>query len=134
MSSLLTYRRIMIFIYYGAIIFFIVFGNFITEKLYLKGIVWLLLVIASVFPLILNMLIIWMFVIWDTLVYWYTDPHYGYGRFQQYKDVYFNMENPFDEAPPEPPIFVGNAGGLPSSLTSALSPSTQSALSSMMSS
>jgi hypothetical protein len=122
MSTLLTYRRIMFFIYYGAIIFFIVFGNFITERLYLKGIVWLLLVIASIFPLLLNILIIWAFVIWDTLVYWYSDPHYGYGRFQRYKDVYYDMDNPFDEAPPQPPIKISNSTELPAALTAALSP------------
>jgi hypothetical protein len=123
MTSLATYRRIMIFIYYGAIIFFVVFGNFITDKLYLKVSVWLILVIVSVFPIILNMLIMWVFVILDAISYWYTDPHYGYGRYNQYKDVYYNMDNPFDEAPPQPPIRISN-GGLPESLTSALSPLT----------
>jgi hypothetical protein len=127
MNSLHTYRRILFFIYYAAVVGFIVFGNFITDKLYLKVSVWLLLVIVCIFPIILNILIMWLFVIGDTLKYWYSDPHYGYGRFQQYKDVYFDIGNPFDEAPPEAPISIAALNQLPSSLSSALSPSLMSA-------
>jgi hypothetical protein len=126
MDTLYMYRRIMFFIYYAALIFFIVFGNFITDKLYLKVSVWLLLVIFAVFPIILNMLIRWVFVIGDAISYWYSDPHYGYGRFQQYKDPYYDIGNPFDEAPPQAP----NATALlPPSITTNLSPRITKALS-----
>ena len=126
MDSLYMYRRIMFFIYYAALVFFIVFGNFITDKLYLKVSVWLVLVIAAVFPIILNMLIRWVFVIWDTLSYWLSDPNDGFGRFQRYKDPYYDIGNPFDEAPPEAPKATSL---LPPSITTNLSPRIKNALS-----
>jgi hypothetical protein len=122
MDSLYVYRRLMIFIYYAAIVGFVVFGNFITDEMYKKISVWILLVIASIFPIILNMLIKWILIIGETISYWYSDPHVGYGRFQRYKDVYFNMGSPFDEPPPAKPMSSINTSGMPSSLSAAISP------------
>jgi len=129
MDSLYIYRRIMFFIYYSAIIFFVVFGNFITDKLYMKWSVWLLLVLFSIFPIILNMLIRWLFIIGDTISYWYSDPQNGYGRFQRYKDPYYDMGNPFDETPPEAPKATKV---LPASIMASMSPELSANLSALM--
>jgi hypothetical protein len=92
MDSLYMYRRILIFLYYGALVCFIIFGNFIPDKLYNKWSVWLIIVIAAIFPIILNMLMMWLFLLYDTLSYWFAElPH---------KDVYFNMDNSANEKPP----------------------------------
>ena len=77
------YRRIMLFLYYGAIICYIVFANFITDKLYLQKKVWLILVSVSLLPLILNLLIRKLFVLMGYIWYWFKEvPH---------KDVYWNL-------------------------------------------
>jgi hypothetical protein len=82
MDSLYIYRRMMLFIYYSCIIWFILFANFIPDKLYLKYTVWILIVLASIMPLMLNLLIKWIFFIFDVISYWLEDlPH---------KDVYFS--------------------------------------------
>ena len=95
MDGLEMYRRIMIFLYYAAIVSFIIFGNFIPDKLYTKGSVWLIIVIAAIFPIIMNMLVMWIFIIYDTVSYWFSElPH---------KDVYINIGRPADEPAPAPP-------------------------------
>ena len=86
----------MIFVYYGIIICFIVFGNFIPDQLYKKYSVWLVLIIAAIFPIILNIITMWLFILYDTVTYWFSD--------MPYKDVYINIGNPYDEKPPAPPI------------------------------
>ena len=101
MDGLYKYRRIMVFLYYGALISFIVFGNFIPDRLYSKASVWVIIVIVAIIPIIMNMLIMWIFIIYDTISYWFSElPH---------KDVYTDMGNPADEKPPggygpKPPI------------------------------
>jgi len=96
MDTLYIYRRLMIFVYYGIIICFIVFGNFIPDQLYKKYSVWLVLIIAAIFPIILNIITMWLFILYDTVTYWFSD--------MPYKDVYINIGNPYDEKPPAPPI------------------------------
>ena len=103
MDTLYIYRRLMIFVYYGIIICFIVFGNFIPDQLYKKYSVWLVLIIAAIFPIILNMITMWLFILYDTLTYWFSDI--------PYKDVYINIGNPYDEKPPAPPIKTDNIFG-----------------------
>ena len=104
MDTLYTYRRIMLFLYYGGIVCYIIFGNFIPEKLYLKYTVWLILVIVSIVPIILNISVIWMFLFYDTLAYWFADfPH---------KDVYKDLGNPADDPAPKPPVSF-SSGGIP---------------------
>jgi len=94
MDSLYGYRRMMLFIYYLGIVFFVIFGNFIPDKLYAKYTVWILIVIASVMPLMLNLLIKWIFIIYDMIAYWFEElPH---------KDVYFG--SPPMGPPPDPPV------------------------------
>ena len=111
MDSLYMYRRIMVFIYYAAIVCFIVFGNFIPEQLYFKYSVWLIIVIACIFPLILNMMVKWSVMIYEMLSYWFSGPD----PFRQYRphytDVYKNLGNPADEAPPASDPF-NSLGGL----------------------
>lgn len=103
MDSLYNYRRIMVFIYYACIICFIIFGNFIPDKLYTKYSVWLIIVIVSIVPIILNITIIWLFLIYDTLAYWFEDI--------SYKDVYRSMEDTSDTGPPAKPLNSGAAAG-----------------------
>jgi hypothetical protein len=95
MDTLYTYRRIMTFIYYACIISYIIFGNFIEDKLYKNYSIWAIIIIASVFPLILNILIKWLFVFYDIVSYWFSElPH---------KDVYTYIGNPADDKPPPKP-------------------------------
>ena len=75
-DSLYSYRRIMIFLYYACIVGFILFANFIPDKLYTKISVWLLIVIASIIPIILNIAVMWIFTIYDMIAYWFAKlPH-----------------------------------------------------------
>jgi hypothetical protein len=75
-DSLYSYRRIMIFLYYASIVGFILFANFIPDKLYTKISVWLLIVIASIIPIILNIAVMWIFAIYDMIAYWLAElPH-----------------------------------------------------------
>lgn len=81
--SLHTYRRVMLFLYYSAIVCYIIFSNFIPDKLYVNKSIWLIIVIASLIPIILNLLIKWIFIIGDVLAYWFKDrPH---------KDIYADL-------------------------------------------
>ncbi len=83
MDTLYIYRRFMVFIFYGAIVCFIVFGNFIPDQLYKKYSVWLVIIILAIFPIILNIIIMWLFTLYDTVSYWFSEiPQ---------KDVYSNL-------------------------------------------
>ena len=105
MDSLYLYRRVMIFLYYAALVCFIIFGNFIPDKLYTKWSVWLLIVIVAIIPIIMNMVLMWVFIIYDTVVYWFSElPH---------KDVYVDFGNPANEKPPPPAPSVGSVSTLP---------------------
>ena len=96
MDNLYTYRRLMIFVYYAALIGFIIFGNFIPDQLYRKYTIWIILVIVAIIPIILNIVIKWLFIFYDLFSYWFGElPH---------KDVYVNLGNPSDEKPPPPPL------------------------------
>jgi hypothetical protein len=109
----------MIFVYYAALIGFIIFGNFIPDQLYLKYTVWIVLVIVAVIPIILNIVIKWLFIFYDLLSYWFGElPH---------KDVYINLGNPTKEKPPAPPTSTA-------SMVSSLSGTTPSELVGQMSS
>ena len=93
-DSLYMYRRVMIFFYYAGLVCFIIFGNFIPDKLYTKWSVWLIIIIVAAIPIILNTIIMWLFIIYDTLSYWFSElPH---------KDVYKDLGNG-EETPPDPP-------------------------------
>ena len=82
-TVLYTYRRVLLFFYYGAIIFYIIFGNFIPDKLYTNYSIWLIIVIASIFPIILDTIMKWIFIISGEIAYWFRDmPH---------KDVYLDL-------------------------------------------
>lgn len=72
-SSLYTWRRGMLFLYYSAIVCYIIFTNFIPDKLYLNKSVWLIILIVSLIPLILNLVVKWIFVIFDVLGYWFNE-------------------------------------------------------------
>jgi len=75
-DTLYSYQRVMIFLYYAGIVIFILFGNFIPDKLYLNYSVWLIIVILALIPLFLNLAIMWIFMLYDTVVYWVSDmPH-----------------------------------------------------------
>lgn len=108
MDSLYGYRRSMLFLYYAGIIGFIIFGNFIPEKLYLRYSVWLLIIIAAIIPVILNITIMWIFLFADTLAYWWADlPH---------KDVYKdmgNVEGPPQATPKSLPAAAGTSEATP---------------------
>lgn len=72
-DSLFLYRRLMLFIYYSAVIGYILFGNFIPDQLYKNYTVWFIIFIAIIMPLILNLTVKWMFVMYDAISYWFAD-------------------------------------------------------------
>jgi hypothetical protein len=76
-TGMYTYRRAMLFLYYAAIVCYIIFGNFIPDRLYAKPSVWLIIVLVSIIPIILNMVIRWIFIIGDVTAYWFKNemPH-----------------------------------------------------------
>jgi len=82
-DSLYSYRRIMVFLYYAGIVGFILFANFIPDKLYTKISVWLLIVIVSIIPIILNIAVMWIFAIYDMIAYWFAEL--------PYQDVYRHL-------------------------------------------
>ena len=82
-GGLFTYRRVLLFFYYSALVVYIIFGNFIPDKLYLNYSVWAIIVIVSILPIILNMFIKWIFILLDIISFWLKDiPH---------KDVYIDL-------------------------------------------
>jgi hypothetical protein len=117
MDSLYMYRRLMMFTYYAAIVCFIIFANFIPDKLYMNYTVWLLIVIAAIFPIILNIMVKWIFIFYDIIGYYFEElPH---------KDVYYAMGNPANDKPPKPPGTMTNinpiaTSAIPSSVLAAL--------------
>ena len=83
MDSLYMYRRVMLFLYYSVIVCYIIFGNFIPDKLYKNYSIWAVIVIAVIFPIILNILTKWIFILYDAVSYWLAEiPH---------KDVYADL-------------------------------------------
>lgn len=118
MDSLYTYRRVMIFFYYAVVIAYIVFGNFVPDKLFLNYTVWLIVVIVCIIPIILNIVVKWIFIFYDIISYWFGDlPH---------RDVYLKLGNPGDEKPPDAPnllssLVVGNSATSLSGITSQMS-------------
>jgi len=83
-TSQYTYRRVMLYLYYAAIICYIVFSNFIPDKLYINKTIWLVIVIACLIPIILNLIIKWVFIIADVLAYWFNT--------RPYKDMYADLK------------------------------------------
>ena len=83
MTTIYKYRRIMLFFYYGAIICYIVFGNFIPDKLYTKYTVWIVIVILAIIPIILNIIMRWIFLLYEVVTYWFSGI--------KYKDVYSTL-------------------------------------------
>jgi hypothetical protein len=76
-SGIYMYRRAMLFLYYVAVVCYIIFGNFIPDRLYAKPSVWLIIVLVSIIPIILNMVIRWIFIIGEVTAYWFKNemPH-----------------------------------------------------------
>jgi hypothetical protein len=76
MDNLYLYRRIMLFIYYSALVLYVVFGNFIPDKKYLSYSVWLILIIIALIPLILNRVIKWLYILKEYAGFWFKEiPH-----------------------------------------------------------
>jgi hypothetical protein len=76
MDNLYLYRRIMLFIYYSALVLYVVFGNFIPDKKYLSYSVWLILIIIALIPLILNRVIKWLHILKEYAGFWFKEiPH-----------------------------------------------------------
>lgn len=83
MDSLYTYRRVMLFLYYSVIVCYIIFGNFIPDKKYKNYSIWAVIIIAVIFPIILNIMMKWLFITYDAISYWLAEiPH---------KDVYADL-------------------------------------------
>jgi hypothetical protein len=83
-TGLYTWRRALLFLYYSVLVSYIIFGNFIPDKLYLNKMVWFLIVIACVIPLILNLVIKWVFIIAEVLAFWFNT--------RVHKDVYADLK------------------------------------------
>ena len=105
-NNIYTFRRIMIFIYYAAVIGYIIFSNFIPDKLYMKFSVWMIIVIASIIPIILNMVMRWVFIIGDVIAYWIKNEMPHRDVYAELKD--FNYTNTVSNVPPVP-TYLTNA-------------------------
>ena len=83
MDGLYLARRVMQFFYYSAIIIYIVFGDFIPKEQYKDYSVISIIVILLLLPIMLNILVRWLFILKDYFYYWFKDiPH---------KDVYLDL-------------------------------------------
>lgn len=83
METMHLFRRVLLFFYYGIIVLYLVFGRFIPEQQYLQKSVWIILLIALCIPLMLDLVVKWIFILKDYVGYWLADiPH---------KDVYIDL-------------------------------------------
>ena len=73
MKNLYLYRRVIFFIYYLLIASYILFGDFITKKLYTDYTYLAILLIAVIFPLMLNTIISWTIICINAFHYWLDD-------------------------------------------------------------
>ena len=81
----------MLFLYYTAMVCYIIFGNFIPDNLYNNKSVWLIIVIVSLIPIILNLVIKWIFIIFSVLGYWFNEL--------THKDIYSELGEDRPSAP-----------------------------------
>lgn len=88
-DTLYLYRRVMVFIYYSIIILYLIFGNFIPDKQYTNFGTWMVIIIALLFPIILNLIVKWLFIIKDYLLFWISDI--------RHKDVYDDLSETTDQ-------------------------------------
>ena len=136
-TSQKTYRRVMLFLYYSAIVCYIIFSNFIPEKLYLNKTIWIMIIIASLVPLILNLIIKWVFIISDVVAYWFHERPYkdAYGDLNI--DAYGTSKPPpvslFSVTPPEPrnmaidPVTTGTTAAATTTTAAATATATTAA-------
>ena len=88
-DTLYLYRRVMVFIYYSIIILYLIFGNFISDKQYTNFGTWMVIIIALLIPIILNIIVKWLFIIKEYIVFWLSD--------RRYKDVYSDFSETTDQ-------------------------------------
>jgi hypothetical protein len=76
MASHRTYRHVIMFFYYSILTIYLIFGNFFPEQQYKKFSACIVLVLVILFPLILNLLVKWLFLLKDYISYWWAEiPH-----------------------------------------------------------
>ena len=84
MKNLYTYRRVLFFVYYLAIIAYIFFSDFIPKKLYADYTYIVIILIVIIFPFMLNTLISWTVMFINAIHYWLDDS--------MVKDVYDELD------------------------------------------
>jgi hypothetical protein len=83
MTRIMTYNKILVFLYYGLFIFYLATGNFFTDKLYKERKLVVILLIYVLFPFILHFVVKKLFDVKDTISYLFNN--------KIYKNVYTNV-------------------------------------------
>ena len=83
MGRIMTYNKILIFIYYGLLILFFAIGNFFSDKLYKLPKIWVVLIIYLIFPFTLAWLVRKLFDIKNKISFFFNN--------KVYKNVYTNI-------------------------------------------
>jgi hypothetical protein len=83
MQRINTYYRLILFIYYGMFIYYLIFGNFFADKLYKQPKLDIILIIYIIFPYFLHYFVKKLFAIKNTISYFFNN--------KVYKNVYTNI-------------------------------------------
>ena len=83
MKRILTYNKILIFIYYGLFILYFIIGNFFVDKLYKTIIAWIYICLFIAFPFSLSWIVQKLFDIKNITSYFFNN--------KVYKNVYTNI-------------------------------------------
>lgn len=83
MARIMTYNKILIFIYYGLFILFLIIGNFFSDKLYTSPKIWAVLIFYVIFPFTLAWIVRHLFAIKNKISYLFNN--------KVYKNVYTNI-------------------------------------------
>jgi hypothetical protein len=83
MTRIMTYNKILVFIYYGLFIYYLATGNFFSDKLYKDSKLVAILLIYLIFPFTLHFLIQKLFDIKNIISYFFNN--------KVYKNVYTNV-------------------------------------------
>ena len=83
MGRIMTYNKILIFIYYGLLLLFLIIGNFFSDKLYTSPKIWAVLIFYVIFPFTLAWIVRHLFAIKNKISYLFNN--------KVYKNVYTNI-------------------------------------------
>lgn len=83
MQRIMTYYNLVLFIYYGMLVYYLIFGNFFADKLYKETKLNIILFIYIIFPYFLHYIVKKLFGIKNNISYFFNN--------KVYKNVYTNI-------------------------------------------